>query len=263
MTVTHVAIVDDHRLFREGLATILAAVPTIRVVAHGERPSEVLDSPEAAAIDVLLLDVELDGPPARTTIATVRRTRPDIRVVVLTMHRDAVLRRTLLDAGAVDFVTKDTPSRELVDRIARAAHADAAPVTFPVDLVTEARAGSPLSDRELEVLRLLAAARTNAEIAADLQLAIGTVKRHVYNVFRKLDVGSRVGAVAAATRLGLLTKRTNSTKRTRRRPTHPRARACRRRAARPRRRAPGAGTAPVQHRARRSRRSPRSRQRVR
>lgn len=204
MTVTHVAIVDDHRLFREGLATILAAVPTIRVVAHGERPSEVLDSPEAAAIDVLLLDVELDGPPARTTIATVRRTRPDIRVVVLTMHRDAVLRRTLLDAGAVDFVTKDTPSRELVDRIARAAHADAAPVTFPVDLLTEARAGSPLSDRELEVLRLLAAARTNAEIAADLQLAIGTVKRHVYNVFRKLDVGSRVGAVAAATRLGLL-----------------------------------------------------------
>ncbi len=205
MTVTHVAIVDDHQLFREGLATILAAVPTIRVVAHGECPSDVLDSPEAAAIDVLLLDVELDGPPARTTIATVRRTRPDIRVVVLTMHRDAVLRRTLLDAGAVDFVTKDTPSRELVDRIARAAHADAAPVTFPVDLVTEARAGSPLSDRELEVLRLLAAARTNAEIATDLQLAIGTVKRHVYNVFRKLDVGSRVGAVAAATRLGLLT----------------------------------------------------------
>nr|UXN28183.1 response regulator transcription factor [Curtobacterium flaccumfaciens] len=203
MTITHVAIVDDHRLFREGLATILAAVPTIRVVAHGARPSEVLDSPEAPAIDVLLLDVELDGPPARTTIATVRRTRPDIRVVVLTMHRDAVLRRTLLDAGAVDFVTKDTPSRELVDRIARAAHADAAPVTFPVDLVTEARAGSPLSD-PLEVLRLLAAARTNAEIAADLQLAIGTVKRHVYNVFRKLDVGSRVGAVAAATRLGVL-----------------------------------------------------------
>ena len=69
MTVTHVAIVDDHRLFREGLATILAAVPTIRVVAHGERPAEVLDSPEAVAVDVLLLDVELDGPPARTTIA--------------------------------------------------------------------------------------------------------------------------------------------------------------------------------------------------
>ncbi len=88
--VTHVALVDDHRLFREGLATILSAVPTIRVVAHGERPSDVLDSPESAAIDVLLLDVELDGPPARTTIATVRRTHPHISIVVLTMHRDAV-----------------------------------------------------------------------------------------------------------------------------------------------------------------------------
>jgi len=202
--ITHVAIVDDHRLFREGLATILSSVPTIRVVAHGERPSDVLDSPEAQAIDVLLLDVELDGPPARTTIATVRRNHPRIAVVVLTMHRDAVLRRALLDAGAVDFVTKDTPSRELVDRIVRATSTDAAPVTFPIDLVSEARAGSPLSDRELEVLRLVAGARSNAEIAADLGLAIGTVKRHVYNVFRKLDVGSRVAAIAAANRLGLL-----------------------------------------------------------
>lgn len=203
-TVTHVALVDDHRLFREGLATILSAVPTIRVVAHGERPSDVLDSPEAAAIDVLLLDVELDGPPARTTIATVGRTHPRISVVVLTMHRDAVLRRALLDAGAVDFVTKDVPSRELVDRIVRATRASASPVTFPVDLVTDARAGSPLSDRELEVLRLVAAARSNAQIAAELGLAVGTVKRHVYNVYRKLDVGTRVAAITAATRLGLL-----------------------------------------------------------
>ena len=202
--ITHVAIVDDHRLFREGLATILAAVPTIRVVAHGERPADVLDSPEAAAIDVLLLDVELDGPPARTTIATVRRTHPHISVVVLTMHRDAVLRRTLLDAGAVDFVTKDTPSRELVGRIVRSARTGATPVTFPVDLVTDARAGSPLSDRELEVLRLVAAARSNAEIAAELGLAVGTVKRHVYNVYRKLDVGTRIAAITTATRLGLL-----------------------------------------------------------
>lgn len=202
--ITHVAIVDDHRLFREGLATILAAVPTIRVVAHGERPADVLDSPEAVAIDVLLLDVELDGPPARTTIATLRRTRPDVAVVVLTMHRDAVLRRALLEAGAVDFVTKDTPSRELVERIVRATRAGSAPVTFPVDLVTDARAGAPLSDRELEVLRLVAAARSNAEIAAELGLAVGTVKRHVYNVFRKLDVGTRVAAITTATRLGLL-----------------------------------------------------------
>lgn len=202
--ITHVAIVDDHRLFREGLATILAAVPTIRVVAHGERPADVLDSPEAAAIDVLLLDVELDGPPARTTIVTVRRTHPHISVVVLTMHRDAVLRRTLLDAGAVDFVTKDTPSRELVGRIVRSARTGVTPVTFPVDLVTDARAGSPLSDRELEVLRLVAAARSNAEIAAELGLAVGTVKRHVYNVYRKLDVGTRIAAITTATRLGLL-----------------------------------------------------------
>lgn len=202
--ITHVAVVDDHRLFREGLATILASVPTIRVVAHGERPSDVLDGPEAAAIDVLLLDVELDGPPARTTIATVRRNHPHIAVVVLTMHRDAVLRRALLDAGAVDFVTKDTPSRELVGRIVRASTQPDSPVTFPVDVVTDARAGSALSDREVEVLRLVAAARSNAEIATDLGLAVGTVKRHVYNVFRKLDVTSRVGAVATATRLGLL-----------------------------------------------------------
>jgi DNA-binding NarL/FixJ family response regulator len=203
-TVTHVAIVDDHPLFREGLVTILASVATIRVVAHGERPADVLETPEAAAIDVLLLDVELHGPPARTTIATARRTHPGMAIVVLTMHRDAVLRRTLLDVGAVDFVTKDTPSRELVERIVRASSLPGSAVTFPVDVVPGGRAGSPLSDREVEVVQRIAAARSNAEIAADLGLAVGTVKRHVYNVFRKLDVTSRVGAVAAATRLGLL-----------------------------------------------------------
>ena len=101
-------------------------------------------------------------------------------------------------------MTKDTPSRELVERIVRASTRPGSPVTFPIDVVTDARSGSPLSDREVEVLQRIAAARSNAEIAADLGLAVGTVKRHVYNVFRKLDVTSRVGAVATGTRLGLL-----------------------------------------------------------
>ncbi|MFJ7289586.1 response regulator [Curtobacterium sp. NPDC098951] len=195
--VVHVALVDDHHLFREGLAAILGARPQIRVVTHGARPSDVLDSVEAAAVDVLLLDVELDGPPARTTIASLRRTRPDIAIVVLTMHRDAVLRRTLLAAGAADFVTKTTPSGELVDRIVRAAAGrSSARPTPPTDPL--------LSDRELEVLRLVMRAHTNAEIAADLGIAVGTVKRHIYNVFRKLEVGSRVAAITAARRLGLV-----------------------------------------------------------
>lgn len=202
--VVHVAIVDDHDLFREGLAAILRARSQLRVVAHGARPADVLATAEAAAIDVLLLDVELDGPPARTTIASLRRTRPDIAVIVLTMHRDAVLRRTLLAAGATDFLTKTTPSGELVERIVRAA--SHRPPTTSTTTTTRSDTGTAalLSDRELEVLRHIMRASTNAEIAAELGLAVGTVKRHVYNVFRKLEVSSRVAATTAATRLGLL-----------------------------------------------------------
>jgi DNA-binding NarL/FixJ family response regulator len=201
--VVHVAIVDDHDLFREGLAAILGARSGLRVVAHGARPADVLATTEAVAIDVLLLDVELDGPPARTTIASLRRTRPDIAVIVLTMHRDAVLRRTLLAAGATDFLTKTTPSSELVERIIRAA-SDRPPTSSTAETQSDTGTAALLSDRELEVLRLITRARTNAEIAAELGLAIGTVKRHVYNVFRKLEVSSRVAAISAATRLGLL-----------------------------------------------------------
>ncbi|MFS2028830.1 MULTISPECIES: response regulator [unclassified Curtobacterium] len=201
--VVHLAIVDDHDLFREGLAAILGARSGLRVVAHGARPADVLATTEAVAIDVLLLDVELDGPPARTTIASLRRTRPDIAVIVLTMHRDAVLRRTLLAAGATDFLTKTTPSSELVERIIRAA-SDRPPTSSTAETQSDTGTAALLSDRELEVLRLITRARTNAEIAAELGLAIGTVKRHVYNVFRKLEVSSRVAAISAATRLGLL-----------------------------------------------------------
>ncbi|GAA3337114.1 response regulator transcription factor [Curtobacterium pusillum] len=202
--VVHVAIVDDHHLFREGLASILCARPQIRVVAHGARPADVLTTVEAAAIDVLLLDVELDGPPARTTIASLRRTRPNIAVVVLTMHRDAVLRRTLLAAGAADFVTKTTPSSELIERIIRAASGRSRVSASPEPERLSLPSAALLSDRELEVLRLIMRAHTNAEIASDLGLAVGTVKRHVYNVFRKLEVSSRVAAITAATRLGLM-----------------------------------------------------------
>jgi len=200
--VVHVAIVDDHDLFREGLAAVLRARSQLRVVAHGARPADVLATAEAAAIDVLLLDVELDGPPARTTIASLRRTRPDIAVIVLTMHRDAVLRRTLLAAGATDFLTKTTPSGELVERIIGAA--SHRPPTTSTTTRSHTGAAALLSDRELEVLRHIMRASTNAEIAAELGLAVGTVKRHVYNVFRKLEVSSRVAATTAATRLGLL-----------------------------------------------------------
>lgn len=202
--VVHVAIVDDHDLFREGLAAILGARSVLRVIAHGARPADVLSTAEAAAIDVLLLDVELDGPPARTTIASLRRTRPDIAVVVLTMHRDPVLRRTLLAAGATDFVTKTTPSSELVERITRAASVRPSSPSPPNTRSRTETGSALLSDRESEVLRLITQARTNAEIAAELDLAVGTVKRHVYNVFRKLEVSSRVAAITAATRLGLL-----------------------------------------------------------
>ncbi|KQO62254.1 response regulator transcription factor [Curtobacterium sp. Leaf261] len=200
--LVHVALVDDHRLFREGLATLLSTVPTMRVVAHAARPSDVLDSPEARAIDVLLLDVELDGPPARTTIAALRRTHPAIAVVILTMHRDAVLQRSLLEAGARDFLTKDTPFQELCARIAAAADPRSSPPSLRSAPPGAAR--TTLSPREQEVLRLVAAALTNTEIAAELHIAPGTAKRHVFNIFRKLDVSSRIAAVDSARRLGIL-----------------------------------------------------------
>lgn len=202
--LVRVVIVDDHDLFREGLAALLSRSPLVQVVAEGRTSEEALRLTTRHRPNVLLLDVELHGDPARLTIRRVRRSAPDTAIIVLTMHRDSVLQRDLLTAGANSYLTKNVPSADLIRAVCDPAARGGRQTSLKNAVAVDREVSGILSIRECQVLRLISHAHSNRSIADQLSIAEGTVKRHAGSIYRKLGARSRMEAVASAARLGLL-----------------------------------------------------------
>jgi DNA-binding NarL/FixJ family response regulator len=212
-----VLLVDDQALFREALATLLGVRPEIEVVGEAADGDAALRQAAALRPDVVLMDLHM---PVLDGIAATRRLRveqPDVRVLALTTFDDDEDVFAALRAGAVGYLLKDVSSDRLVEALLSAARGES--VLQPsVAARVVARVASlpddapprpqplvvPLSDRELEVLRLLAEGGSNREIAAALFLAEGTVKNHVTNVLAKLGARDRTQAALRARALGLV-----------------------------------------------------------
>jgi DNA-binding NarL/FixJ family response regulator len=212
--VIRIAIVDDQALVRSGFRMILEAQQDFDVVGEAENGRDAVDVVLASSIDVVLMDVrmpELDGIEATARII---REKPDTRVLILTtFDLDEYVARALR-AGASGFLLKDVRPAQLVEAIRVVAGGDAllAP-TITRRLLDRFAASldagpSPdlagLTERELEILRLVAEGLSNAEIADRLFLGESTVKTHVSAVLRKLGVRDRVQAVIAAYDAGLV-----------------------------------------------------------
>ncbi|RSD07956.1 response regulator [Amycolatopsis eburnea] len=217
MTPVRVLLVDDQALFREALATLLATHDGIDVVGEAGNGDEALSQAAALTPDVVLMDLRM---PVLDGVGATRRLRlaqPGVRVIALTTFDDDEDVFAALRAGAVGYLLKDVSSARLVEAVlaaargesvlqpsvaakvvARFAELPAAPEPRPQPLVV------PLSERELEVLRLLADGRSNREIATALFLAEGTVKNHVTNLLGKLGARDRTQAALRARDLGLL-----------------------------------------------------------
>lgn len=215
-TPIRVAVVDDHQLFREGVIELLATMTEVRVVGQGGTAAEAVALAVEQHPDVMLLDLDMPdtvGGSAHRAGATAQRVldaSPDTRVVVLTMHDSAALVRELLVAGASGYLLKSAGRDELLSAVKTAARQTGS-VTFSLSRGAalalssrEHRRTSLLTPRETEVLELLANGGSNRQIARDLQITEATVKRHLATVFRKLDATSRISAVNAAHRLGVL-----------------------------------------------------------
>jgi DNA-binding NarL/FixJ family response regulator len=213
MTV-RVLLVDDQALFREALATLLEVRPEIDVVGEAADGEQALRRVVATRPDVVLMDLRM---PVLDGIAATRRLRaehPGVRVLALTTFDGDEEVFAALRAGAVGYLLKDVSGDRLVEAVLAAARGEsvlqpsvAAKVVARVAEMPEPAAepvASPLSDRELEVLRHLAHGRSNREIAAVLFLSEGTVKNHVTSVLSKLGVRDRTQAALRAHRLGLL-----------------------------------------------------------
>lgn len=204
-----VALADDHTLFRRGIRELLSTDPMIEVIAEASTGEEVPPLVHRYQPDVVLLDVEMPGPGAKALISQIHRTHPMTAVVVLTMHEAPEVVRELLDSGAAAYLVKTVELEQLVATV-RSVHGSRENVLLSVPRATVEsldRANDQpriLSSREFEVLRLVAQALSNAQIASRLFISEGTVKRHLTNVYAKLSATSRVDAIKKATELQLI-----------------------------------------------------------
>lgn len=213
--VLHIAIVDDHPLFREGVAHILEQQGDIEVVGQGASAAEAIALAERHLPDVMLLDVSMPGG-GLEAVRHIATAWPVIRVVMLTVseHEDDVT--TALRAGARAYVLKGVSSRELI-RVVRTVAAGEVYVTpsLATSLLYELSSGSSagadkaggrpspqplddLTDREREILEHVADGDSNKEIAVRLQISEKTVKHHMTNILQKLQARNRVEAALIA-----------------------------------------------------------------
>jgi DNA-binding NarL/FixJ family response regulator len=201
-------IADDHPVVRDGLSGMFARDPEFEVVGEAADGAEAVQLAHAREPDVILMDLRMPGMDGVTAITELARQGVRARVLVLTTYDTDSYVLPAIEAGATGYLLKDAPRAELLRAVRAAARGESvlAP-SVASKLINKVRAPSPepLSKRELEVLGLVAAGRTNREAAADLFISEATVKTHLLNIYGKLGVGDRASAVAEAYRRGLFT----------------------------------------------------------
>jgi two-component system nitrate/nitrite response regulator NarL len=208
-------VVDDHPVLREGLATLLRQIgPDTDVFEAGDAAEALTLVAKHADLDVVVLDIVMPGLDGLRAIAEFGRARPELPVIVLSSSEDAQTVRQALAQGALRYVPKSASRHTLLSAIRLVVSGELyvpalilndpqAPRTMSVR--QEARAGVPsLTDRQIEVLRLVGDGRTNLAIALELGLSEKTVKGHVAAIFRAMNVITRTQAAAVARESGLI-----------------------------------------------------------
>jgi DNA-binding NarL/FixJ family response regulator len=211
-----VVLADDQTLVREGLCLMLGLAEGIEVVGVAADGEQAVAAVLAHAPDVALLDLRMPRVDGVEATRRITEHAPDVQIVVLTTYADDSSVMSALRAGARGYLTKDASSEEIQGTIRDAAcgrtRLDPAVQQRLVELVTGGSAtqtgpaapvGAPLTERETEVLRLMADSLPNRAIARRLFVTEATVKTHVNNIFGKLGVGDRAAAVAWAFRSGI------------------------------------------------------------
>ena len=203
-----VLLVDDHALVRQGISSLLGDDGSIVVAGEASSLAGGLALAASVAADVLVVDVSLGDGSGLDLVREMRRGRPAMGIVVLTMHDDDDTLLEALDAGASALVLKSGTADEVVSTVRRAAVAPDAftAVGLAGALRRRSSASTPtLTVRELEVLQRLAAGDSVTQAARQLYMSESTVKTHIGKIYDKLDVHNRASAVMAAIRLGLVT----------------------------------------------------------
>lgn len=202
-----VLVVDDHPVVRGGVVGLLSGEPDIEVVAEASDGDEAVRLAAQHTPDVVLMDLRMPGTGGVSATEQIRAADPSIRVLVFTTYETDENILGAIEAGASGYLLKASPAGELLAAVrAVAAGETVLGPSVAARLVSRVRqpAGPTLSARQLEVLRLVAAGRSNPEIAAELYIGESTVKTHLTIIFERLGVNDRTRAVTRAMELGLL-----------------------------------------------------------
>lgn len=205
--MNRVLIVDDHSLVRAGIALLLDHQDDMTPVGQAGTAAEAVALAKQLTPDIVLLDVTLPGGSGLEIVPELLRVSSGVKVLMLSMHEDPSYVRAALSAGAAGYVLKDAAYEELVDAIRKVAAGQ--PYVAPalgakLAVQTEPQADDDLSEREREVLSLLARGYTNQEIASRLFVSVRTVESHRAHILTKLRLSTRADLVNYALESGLL-----------------------------------------------------------
>jgi NarL family two-component system response regulator LiaR len=208
-----VMIVDDHEMVRHGAAGYLAAQPDIVVVAEAETGEQAVQLAHEHVPDVVLMDLVMPGMDGVEATRKVKDVSPRSQIIVLTSYHQDEHIFPALQAGAISYLLKDVKARELVEAIQRAARGEATlHPRVAARVIKQFSAADPtvdnlftqLTEREMEVLTLIARGYTNHNIAEELVISVGTVKGHVSNILSKLHLADRTQAAVYAWQEGIV-----------------------------------------------------------
>lgn len=203
-TKIRILIADDHAVVRAGLTAILSAADDLEVVAEAVDGIDAAKQYRKLKPDVLVSDLRMPGMDGVELVADVRAVDPRARVILLTTFDDEESITHGLEAGAAGYLLKDAAATELADAVRKVHQGRKVLSPHAAERLADRMTASELTQREREVLELVAAGNSNKQIAKALTISSGTVKVHVANVLAKLDSQSRSEAVAVAARRGLI-----------------------------------------------------------
>jgi DNA-binding NarL/FixJ family response regulator len=214
MEALRVLIADDHPLFRKGMRALLTAMPDTQVVGEATTGQEAIELAAALQPDVILMDLQMPGVNGIEATRQILHTSPHIRILVVTLFEDDASIFTALRAGARGYILKDAKEEEMLRAIRAVGSGEAifspAIARRLMDFFAAPRPAAPkeifptLTEREREILQLIARGRTNNDIAKELALSTKTVGNYVSNIFSKLQVADRAQAIIRARDAGLM-----------------------------------------------------------
>ena len=218
MSQIKIIIADDHKIIRVGLRGLLEREKDIEVTGEAENADDVLRVLSDQMADVILMDIDLGETDGITTTRKIKELYPSIHVLGLTMHEEPQYIIRMLEAGASGYLLKNAGREELLTAIHTVAKGDSyfsqkvsatllEAITRQKEIPSESKKSetqSPLSDREIEVLRLIAQEYSNGEIAEKLFISIRTVDTHRRNLLEKLQAKNTVGLVKYAIEKGII-----------------------------------------------------------